>query len=87
MAVYYECESEVSLDFYDQEYLDTVPQPREGSCSSMAIMMRPEQKTGAHGFPLKGTVIQKPVSKDTTCMKAELFSYIKKIEQKVEKLF
>lgn len=87
MAVYYECDQEVSLDFYDQKYLDTVPEPKEGSCSSMAIMMRPEEKTGSHSLPLKGTVIQKPVSKDTRCIEAELFSYTKKVEQRVEKLF
>ena len=86
LALYYECDQDLNLVFYDKEYLDTVPEPREGSCSSMAIMMRPEQKTGIHGFPLKGAVIQKPVSKDTVSIEAELFSYTKKIEQVVEQL-
>lgn len=86
MALYYECDQDLNLDFYDREYLDRVPEPREGSCTSIAVMMRPEQKTGIHGLPLRGTVIQKPVSKDTVSIEAELFSYTKKIEQKVEQL-
>ncbi|MBE5955828.1 MAG: hypothetical protein E7253_05190 [Lachnospiraceae bacterium] len=86
VAIYYECNPEVNLNFYDTEYLDTIPEPREGSCSSMAVMLRPEQKTGVHGLPLKGAVIQKPVSKDTDSLEAELFSYNKKVEQKIEQL-
>ena len=48
--------------------------------------MKSEQKTGIHGLPLRGTVIQKPVPKNTVSMEAELFSYTKKIEQQVEQL-
>ena len=86
MALYYECDKNLILDFYDKEYLDTIPEPREGSCSAMAVMMKPEQKTGIHGLELKGAVIQKPVSKDTVCVEAELFSWRKKIEQQAEQL-
>jgi len=86
VALYYECDRELSLNFYDTEYLNTIPKPKEGSCSSMAVMIRPEQKTGEHGLPLKGAVFQKPVPKDTVSLEVELFSYSKKIEQIIEYL-
>ena len=87
MALYYECDKELNLEFYDTEYLDTMPQPSEGNCTSMFLSVKPEEKTGIHGLPLKGAVIQKAVAKETICIEAELFSYSKRIEQKVEKLY
>ena len=86
IGLYYECDQEVALHFYDKEYLDCVPESKNGSATSMFITVRPEEKTGMHGLPLRGAVIQKPVPKDTVSLEAELFSYSMKMEQKIEKL-
>ena len=35
MAFYYECDADISLNFYDKEYLDTTPKPAYGRASSI----------------------------------------------------
>ena len=52
----------------------------------LPAILSTEEKTGMHGLPLRGAVIQKPVPKDTVSLEAELFSYSMKMEQKIEKL-
>ena len=75
MIVEYECSEDISLTFYDKEYLDTIPKPREGSASSIFMRVKPEKETGKHGYKLRGSVIQKPLSGDVKQLEAELFSY------------
>ena len=83
LGIEYECSEEsIGLNFYDKEYLDSVPQPSSGSCSAMMMRHKPEQEIGSHGLKLKGEIIQKPLDKGTETLEAELFGYYTKIEQK-----
>lgn len=83
MAIEYECSEEnIGLTFYDKEYLDTVPQPSSGSCSSLMMFNKPDTETGSHGLKLRGEIIQKPLDKDVQALEAELFAYHKMVEKK-----
>lgn len=86
MVVEYECSEDVSLNFYDKEYLDTIPKPREGSASSILMRVKPEKEIGKHGYKLRGSVIQKPLSGDVKRLEAELFSYSEMAKKEIEKL-
>lgn len=86
MLVEYECSKEVTLTFYDREYLDTIEKPKKGSATSIFMRVKPEMETGAHGLKLWGCVIQKPLDGETKTLEAELFSYSKVVEKRVEKL-
>ena len=83
MAMEYECSDEnIGLQFYDKEYLDTIPQPSSGSCSGLMMNNKPEKETGIHGLKLRGAIIQKPLDKEVTNLEAELFSYHTMVEKK-----
>lgn len=84
MVVEYECTKELSLNFFDREYLDTVPTPKKGSAASVLMMYKPDAETGVHGLKLRGCVIQKPLEQEERTLEAELFSYSGKIEKRVE---
>lgn len=86
MAIEYECSEDVSLNFYEKEYLDTVPKPREGSASAMFMRVKPDREIGTHGYKLRGAVIQKPLNGDEKMLEAELFSYSEIGQKRVEKL-
>lgn len=87
MAIEYECSDEkIGLQFYDKEYLDTVPQPSSGSCSSLMMRNKPDIENGSHGLKLRGEIIQKPLDKDAQMLEAELFAYYKMVEKKSCKL-
>lgn len=86
MTIGYECSEEISLNFYDREYLDTVPKPREGTASSLFMSVKPEQEKGEHGYKLRGCVIQKPLDRDVVMLEAELFSYSEIAKKRIEKL-
>lgn len=75
LIIEYECSEDISLNFYDKEYLDTIPKPREGSASSLFMRIKPNKEEGEHGYKLWGSVIQKPLEGDVKQLAAELFSY------------
>ena len=87
IALEYECSEEnIGLNFYDKEYLDSVPQSSSRSCSSMMMRNKPKKETGIHGLKLRGEIIQKPLDKDTENLEAELFCYYTMVEKKSCKL-
>lgn len=86
LAVEYECSEDISLNFYEKEYLDTIPKPREGSASSIFMCIKPEKEEGIHGYKLRGCVIQKPLDGDVHSLEAELFSYSELVQKRVEEL-
>lgn len=81
MVVEYECTQDVALRFYDKGYLDTVPQPKAGSASSLVMIAKPEEKLGSHGLKLQGCIIQTPLPPETTRLAAELFSYCERVRR------
>ena len=76
----YECSKNLDLIFYSKQYLSSRPQEQKGSSTFFLMRLKPDQKTGAHGLPLKGCMIQTPLSPDTTIIPAELFLYHERIE-------
>ncbi len=81
MVVEYECTRDVALRFYDKDYLDTVPQPKAGSASSLMMIAKPEETLGSHGLKLQGCVIQTPLPPETKRLAAELFSYCERVKK------
>lgn len=86
MTVEYECGKDISLNFYDKEYLDTIPKPNKGSASAILMSMKPEKEIGEHGYKLRGSVIQKPLDKEVRLLEAELFSYVDTVQKRYVKL-
>lgn len=80
IGIEYECSKDYSLQFYSREYLSSRPESNRRSATFLLMHMKPDQKTGIHGLPLRGCVIQTPVSPDTVKIPAELFCYYEKIE-------
>ena len=72
-VIEYECEEDISLEFYTKSFLDAKP---SNTSSSIGFIYRPDQPTGILGLKLKAAVIQEPVPKDTNIIEAELFQYI-----------
>lgn len=81
IGIEYECSKDISLQFYSKEYLKSCPQKHSGSASFLLMRLKPDKKIGTHGLPLKGEVIQTPVSSDTFKISVELFSYYEKTEE------
>ena len=73
IGIEYECSKNMGLQFFSKEFLKSSPQNHEGGFSNMAMSLKPDEKTGAHQLPLRGTVIETPVAPDTTKIPAELF--------------
>ena len=86
MVLEYECTEDISLTFYDKEYLDYVEKPKEGGASALLMNVKPNEGTGTHGLKLRGCVIQKPLEAKTHTLDAELFSYSRMIQKSVETL-
>lgn len=86
MVLEYECTEDVSLAFYDKEYLDVIEEPKGGTASAVLMRVKPDEETGTHGLKLRGCVIQKPLDANTKVLEAELFSYSKKIQKSEETL-
>lgn len=84
LALEYECSEDISLNFYDREYLDTIPKPCGRSASSLFMRLKPEKETGEHGFKARGCVIQKLLDGDTKQVDGELFSYSEIVKKRVE---
>lgn len=81
IGIEYECSKNYQLQFYTKEYLSSYPKSSSGSASLLIMHLKPDQKTGTHGLPLKGCVMQTPVSPDTIKIPAELFLYYEKVEE------
>ena len=70
--------------FYSKEYLKSCPESHSGSSSFLLMRLAPDKETGIHNLPLKGCVIQTPVSPDTYKIPAELFLYLEKQKEWTE---
>jgi len=71
-VIEYECEEDISLQFYSKTYLDA--KPVHGN-SSIGFIVRPDHSTGILGLKLKAAIIQEPVHANTIEIQAELFQY------------
>lgn len=71
-VIEYECEEDISLQFYSRAFLDAQPLNKG---SSMGFLIRPDQPTGILGLKLKAIAIQEPVPANTGVIEAELFQY------------
>lgn len=78
VGVEYECSKELNLVFYSKQYLKSRPEVHRGSSTFFLMHLKPDKETGTHNLPLKGCVIQTPVSPDTVTVPAELFQYFEK---------
>lgn len=86
IGIEYECSKDLSLQFYSKEYLKSVPETHGGSAVFLLMHFKPDKKTGIHGLPLKGSVIQTPVSPDTSKVPAELFYYMEIMKEWEERV-
>jgi hypothetical protein len=74
-VIEYECEQDISLQFFSQAYLDAIPVNRN---SSMGFSVQPNQPTGKLGMKLMAAIIQEPFPENTASIDAELFQYYQK---------
>lgn len=79
IGIEYECSKNYDLVFYSKQYLTSRPKTHQGSSYFLMMRLKPDQETGTHGLPLKGCVIQTPVSPDVIKIPAELFLYYERI--------
>ena len=84
IGIEYECSKSYDLVFHSKQYLTSRPETHQGSSHFLMMRLKPDQETGTHGLPLKGCVIQTPVSPDTTQIPAELFLYYERINEWTE---
>ncbi|ACL18655.1 hypothetical protein Dhaf_0589 [Desulfitobacterium hafniense DCB-2] len=70
-VIEYECEEDLYLQFYSQEWLDNLPQ---SNSSCIGFIMKPDKKAGISGLPLKAAVIEEPMPADRRIIDTELFS-------------
>ncbi len=73
-VIEYECEEDIALQFHSKTWLDAEPDD-SGYC--IGFLMKPDEKTGVLGLPLKTAMVQEPMPQDTLIIQSELFSYIK----------
>lgn len=72
--VEYECDDDISLEFYTVKYLDAASVSTNGS---IGFIVNPHDETGILGAKLKSAVIQEPMNQDKDIIEAELFMYHK----------
>lgn len=87
IGIEYECSKDINLQFDAREFLDSYPKTYSGSASFLVMMWKPDRKTGMHGLPLKGGVINMPFSPDTTTVAAELLFYMEMTQEWEERVF
>lgn len=75
----YECEDNISLEFYTKKFLESMPVQKNGG---MGFIVGADKPTGVLGMKLKVAIIQEPVPMDTKSIKAEIFQYYKTITPK-----
>lgn len=73
-VIEYECEDGITLQFYSRAWLNLKP-VQNGSC--IASIIKPIEKIGVSGLPLKAAFIQEPMPENTERIEAELFLYHK----------
>ncbi|MDR3601662.1 MAG: hypothetical protein P4L49_14475 [Desulfosporosinus sp.] len=73
-VIEYECEEDISLQFYSKQWLDAEP-IHNNSVSIMGFFMKPDKPTGKLGLKLKAAIIQEPMAVNTVNIEAELFQY------------
>lgn len=71
-VIEYECEEDISLQFYSKRWLDAEP---IHSGSVMGFFMSPDEPLGKLGLKLRAAVIQEPIAPNTASIEAELFQY------------
>lgn len=86
IGIEYECSKDFNLQFYSKEHLKSYPESHSGSAFLFLMRLKPDQETGTHGLPLKGHVIQTPVSPNTVKIPAELFLYFEKSTEWTEQI-
>lgn len=72
-VIEYECEEDITLQFYHSAYLDA--KPSSGGVSAFGFIKASEKQLGKWGHPIKVCVIQHAVPKDTEAIDVELFSF------------
>lgn len=78
VGIEYECSKDYQLQFYTKEYLRSRPRVSHGSATFFLMRLKPDQKIGIHGLPLRGAVMDTPLSPDILKIPAELFLYYEK---------
>jgi len=81
IGIEYECSKNYNLVFHSKQYLKSRPETHQGSSHFLMMRLKPDQETGTHGLPLKGYVIDTPVSPDATKIPAELFLYYERVNE------
>lgn len=76
-VIEYECEEDISLQFYHVDYLEASP---GSGGSAVGFIGRPDQETGNWGYRLKMCVVQHAVPADTEAIDVELFSFSRMIK-------
>lgn len=82
ISVEYECEDDLAVQFYAADYLGAIPEPNEGSCTSLIFMSHPEQEYGPHGLKNRICIIQYAVPVGTNVLDAELFEVVRTIPER-----
>lgn len=72
VVIEYECEEDLSLQFYSKRWLDAEPVHTGGV---MGFLMSPDEPTGKLGLKLNAAVIPEPIAPDAASVEAELFRY------------
>lgn len=70
--VEYECGDNITLQFHSRTWLDREPLH---TGSSVGFIVRPDEKTGVLGLPLKACIIQEPMGAETDTIDVELSSF------------
>jgi len=73
LAIEYECEDAVSLNFHSKQWLDSPLEYKNSA--SLFVFTDTENRVGKHGKMLKMAIIQEPFPPDTVEVEAEIFSY------------
>lgn len=82
-VVEYEAEDEVSLEFYQTEWLNTPHDPSSGEgASGMIFLMKPQHSEGRHGLPLKAAAVHSPVPGETGVLNLEVLRWHERSEQR-----
>ncbi len=77
-VVKYECEDEISLEFYSRKWLDTKP---VYSDNLIGFIMKSNESIGKRGLKLKEALIEEPVTHDISKIEVELFCYNKILKE------
>ncbi|SDH65284.1 hypothetical protein [Desulfosporosinus hippei] len=71
-VIEYECEEDISLQFYSKGWLDAEPIHKN---SALSFLMKSDEPIGKLGLKLKAAMIQEPMMANTVNIEAELFHY------------